>query len=230
MKSECRILSMFDKSLSYTLHFKVWNIIQVLFFLSHRQEAATVVQGLNGRGLPVGHAPRACWLTRTNGSSLRALPPSPFVFQCSALISYQSHTSHSTYTVKALKNIRENNRAPKYSKRSKVLSYTHWGKKVTARFNKKITYTQAKVSLTLMFPLSILSPFLGSFFMPPVSVKFSDHCHFLHFSAELLALGENIARNICRLIVDCTRHWHRFSDMIFIVLLQLIARFAHANS
>lgn len=25
--------------------------------------------------------------------------------------------------------------------------------------------------------------------MPLVSVKFSDHCHFLHFSAELPALG-----------------------------------------
>lgn len=61
--------------------------------------------------------------------------------------------------------------------------------------------------------------------MPLVSLKFSDHCHFLHFSAELLALGENIARNICRLIVDCARHWHGFSDMIFIIMLQLIARF-----
>lgn len=45
--------------------------------------------------------------------------------------------------------------------------------------------------------------------MPLVSVKFSDHCHFLHFFAELLALGGNIARNICRLIVDCAGHWHR---------------------
>lgn len=60
-----------------------------------------------------------------------------------------------------------------------------------------------------MFPLSVLSPFLGSFFMPLVSVKFSDHCHFLHFFAELLELGGNIARNICRLIVDCAGHWHR---------------------
>lgn len=41
-----------------------------------------------------------------------------------------------------------------------------------------------------MLPLSIHSRFfLGSFFMPLVSVKFSDHCHFLHFSAELPALG-----------------------------------------
>lgn len=38
-------------------------------------------------------APWACWLTRTDGSSLKSLFfPSPFVFQCSALISYQSHT------------------------------------------------------------------------------------------------------------------------------------------
>lgn len=42
--------------------------------------------------------------------------------------------------------------------------------------------------------------------MPLVSVKFSDHCHFLHFSVELLALGGNITRNICRLIVYCVGH------------------------
>ena len=43
--------------------------------------------------------------------------------------------------------------------------------------------------------------------MPLVSVKFSDHCHFLHFSAELLALGGNLTQNILRLIVYCVGHW-----------------------
>lgn len=83
-----------------------------------------------------------------------------------------------------------------------------------------------------MFPLSVLSPFLGSFFMPLVSVKFSDHCHFLHFSAELLALGGNIARNICRLIVDCAGHWHHaeISVRIFIIMFQSIARVALTDS
>lgn len=41
----------------------------------------------------------------------------------------------------------------------------------------------------------------GRLFMPLASLKFSDHCHFSHFSAELPVLGGK--RNIWRLIHDC---------------------------
>lgn len=108
---------------------KTFGVIKVLFLpdvLWAGRKPRQLREGSAGVVSLRGPAPQACWLTRTSGSSLKALPPSPFVFQCSALISYQSHTSHSTYTVKALRNITEINKAPKHNKRSKVLSCTHW--------------------------------------------------------------------------------------------------------
>lgn len=123
----------------------------------------------------------------------KALPPSPFVFQCSALISYQSHTSHSTYSVKALRNITEINKAPKYNKRSKVLSCAHWedeGDLIIIIIKKKNTHTGKVSSHTNVPFFSVLSAFFwGGFFMPLVSVKFSDHCHFLHFFRRAPRVG-----------------------------------------
>lgn len=83
-----------------------------------------------------------------------------------------------------------------------------------------------------MFPLSAQSPFLGSFFMPLVSVKFSDHCHFLHFSVELLALGGNITLNVCRLIVYCVGHCQCAEISLTglcTITFSPVARFAHTN-
>lgn len=140
------------------------SVVSSRLFLS-RQEAASVARGSVGVvsfGVP---APRACWLTRTSGSSLKALPPSPFVFQCSALISYQSHTSHSTYTVKALRNITEINKAPKYNKGSKVLSCTHWEEEGgCTNLLKKITYTHRQGELYTHVPSFCSESFSGEFF------------------------------------------------------------------
>lgn len=174
--------------------------------------------GVVSFGVP---APGACWLTRTSGSSLTALPPS--VFQCSALISYQSHTSHSTYTVKALRNITEINKAPKYYKRSKVLSCTHWGEEggCTNLYIKKTHTHRGKVSCTLMFPLSVLSPFLGSFFMPLGLGEVFRSLSFLTFFRWAPRVGREyrsehlqIDSRLCRTLAP----WRRFSDRIFIIM------------
>lgn len=169
--------------------------------------AATVAWGSVGVVSPKVPSPGARWLTRASGSSLKALPPSP---SFSSVVRW-FHTKvilHIPLILSKLWEIlRKSTRRQNTTNAAKCSAATTEKKKVTARIYKSNIYTQGKVS-TLMFPLSVLSPFLGSFFMPLVSVKFSDHCHFLHFSAELLALGGNIARNICRLIVDCAGHWH----------------------
>lgn len=91
-------------------------------------DAPIGARGFDGRGLCYSYCPESLLIDAHRWLLLEKFFffSSPFVFQCSALISYQSHTSHSTYTVKPLRNIRENNNAPKFNKVTKLSTPSVW--------------------------------------------------------------------------------------------------------